>query len=107
MQIYHLISEMKAIYSHTRVCPYNSQHQIYCDLELEPDVVKIMANSRNHLELAHVWQEWHNKVGPPIKNKFMRYVEITNQASKNNGNLQKKIENSIITLYFKRLPRCW
>lgn len=101
LQIYHLISEMKAIYSHIRVCPYSSEHQLYCDLELETDVIKIMANSRNHLELAHIWQEWHNKVGPPIKNKFMRYVEIANQASKNNGKLHNYLERQYYFIFKK------
>lgn len=83
-EIYHLIAEMKEIYAHTRVCPYDYDGS-YCDLELEPDVNRIMANSRNPSELLHVWKEWHNKIGPPMKNKFMRYVELANQAAKNNG----------------------
>lgn len=76
---------MKDIYSHIRICPYNSQEHIYCDLELEPDIKRIMAHSRNHYELVHIWQEWHNKVGPPLKNRFMRYVELANQAARING----------------------
>ncbi|KAL3288649.1 hypothetical protein HHI36_003082 [Cryptolaemus montrouzieri] len=83
-EIHHLISEMKDIYAHVRVCPYDNNDKIYCDLELE-DLSEIMAKSRNPLELAHVWKEWHDKTGPPMKNKFMRYVEIANQASKFNG----------------------
>lgn len=83
-EIYHLISEMKDIYTHTKVCPYENFENINCELELE-DISKIMEESRNPLELAHIWKEWHDKTGPPMKNKFMRYVEIANQASKING----------------------
>lgn len=86
LQIYHLISEMKEIYSHTRICPYDDKESSYCDIELEPDIKRIMANSRNPDELLHVWKEWHDKVGSPMKNKFMRYVQIANQAARMIGN---------------------
>jgi peptidyl-dipeptidase A len=76
---------MKDIYSHVRICPFNNHETLFCDLELDPDVLRIMSNSRNHMELAHTWKEWHDKVGPPMKNKFMRYVQIANQAARMNG----------------------
>ncbi|CAH0551874.1 unnamed protein product [Brassicogethes aeneus] len=84
-EIYHLISEMKDLYAHVRACPYNNFDKLYCDLELDLDVKRIMAKSRSNAELTHIWQEWHNKVGPPMKNKFMRYVDLANQASILNG----------------------
>ncbi|XP_050500285.1 angiotensin-converting enzyme-like [Diabrotica virgifera virgifera] len=87
-EIYHLISEMKDIYATTRICPYKAdffENEIsYCDLDLD-DVHTIIARSRNPIELAHIWREVHNKMGPPMKNKFMRYLELANQASRLNG----------------------
>ncbi|KAG5890660.1 hypothetical protein JTB14_034948 [Gonioctena quinquepunctata] len=87
-EIYHLISEMKDIYSNTKICAYQpdfAHNEVtYCDLDSE-DVQAIMANSRNHFELAHIWREWHDRIGPPMKNKFMRYVELANQAARLNG----------------------
>ncbi|KAK9873973.1 hypothetical protein WA026_002324 [Henosepilachna vigintioctopunctata] len=86
-EIYHLISEMKDIYSNVRVCPFDDNYtnnRIYCDIDLE-GVSKIMEKSRNPLELAYIWKEWHDKAGPPMKNKFMRYIELANQAAKING----------------------
>ncbi|XP_060525929.1 angiotensin-converting enzyme-like [Cylas formicarius] len=87
-ELYHLIAEMKDIYGHVRVCPYRSSEEfgaaIYCDLELG-DVNRIMAASRDNQELVHIWREWHDKTGPPLKNKFMRYVELANQAARLNG----------------------
>ncbi|KAF7283980.1 hypothetical protein GWI33_022798 [Rhynchophorus ferrugineus] len=87
-EIYHLISEMKDLYAHVRICPYvtdfNESVSIYCDLE-QNDAVKIMADSHDNLELLHVWKEWHDKSGPVMKNKFMRYVEVANQAARING----------------------
>lgn len=76
---------MKDLYAHIKVCPYNNFATVYCDLELDPDVKKLMAHSRSNAELMHIWKDWHDKVGPPMKNKFMRYVDLANQASRLNG----------------------
>lgn len=89
---------MKDLYAHVRICPYVQNPQIdetlYCDLELA-DVERIMAESRKHLELLHVWTEWHDKTGPPMRNKFMRYVDLANQAAILNG-------TSLTNLYDKK-----
>ncbi|KAJ8924306.1 hypothetical protein NQ315_007099 [Exocentrus adspersus] len=87
-EIYHLISEMKDTYAHVRICPFRRSdvdESLYCDLELDPDVQRIMAQSRDNMELTHVWRQWHDKVGPQLKNKFMRYVDLANQAARVNG----------------------
>ena len=44
-----------------------------------------MAQSRDYDELMHYWQAWHEALGPPLKNKYMRYVQLANHASKLNG----------------------
>ena len=49
------------------------------------DVARIMAQSRDYDELLHYWQAWHEAVGPPLKNKYIRYVQLANQAAKLNG----------------------
>ncbi|XP_017783079.1 PREDICTED: angiotensin-converting enzyme-like [Nicrophorus vespilloides] len=84
-EIHHLISEMKEMYNSVRVCPYNNKDNRYCDLVLDPDVIRLMEHSRNPGELNHIWKEWHDKTGPPVKNKFMRYVQLANQAARMNG----------------------
>lgn len=76
---------MKEIYSQARICPYNNLENKYCDLEVEPDIYRLMKHSKNPQELLHVWREWHDHVGPPMKNKFMRYVQLANQAARLNG----------------------
>ncbi|CAH1164170.1 unnamed protein product [Phaedon cochleariae] len=87
-EIYHLISEMKDIYATTRTCAYapgiHDNEVTYCDLGLE-DIQTIMAKSKDHKELAHTWREWHDKIGPPLKNKYMRYADLANQAARLNG----------------------
>ena len=54
------------------------------------DVSRIMTQSRDYDELLHYWQAWHEAVGPPLKNKFIRYVQLANQAAKLNG-MQSKL----------------
>ncbi|XP_046422645.1 angiotensin-converting enzyme-like isoform X2 [Neodiprion virginianus] len=83
-EIYHLIAEMKELYTRTRLCPYKeNDHQ--CNLVLDPDINKIMAQSKDYKELSYYWRAWHEAVGPPLKNKYMRYVRLANQAARLNG----------------------
>ncbi|XP_043287785.1 angiotensin-converting enzyme-like isoform X2 [Venturia canescens] len=83
-EIHHLIVEMKELYTRTRLCPYKKMGAS-CNLDLDHDVAKIMAESRDYDELLHYWRAWHEAVGPPLKNKYMRYVQLANQASRLNG----------------------
>ncbi|KAK0158218.1 hypothetical protein PV328_009250 [Microctonus aethiopoides] len=83
-ELHHLIVEMKELYSRTRLCPYKKMGSI-CDLEIDNDVSRIMAESRDYEELLYYWRAWQEAVGPPMKNKYMRYVQLANQAAKLNG----------------------
>ena len=103
---------MSQTYSTTKVCSYQVPDR--CDLSLDPgnfkylliqtglldvfemilhfawstiaDLVKILAKSRNEEELRHVWTEWHDKSGKPIKEKYKQFVALNNEAAKLNGN---------------------
>ena len=44
-----------------------------------------MANSKDVNELASSWKEWHEKTGRPLRSKFIRYVELSNEAARLNG----------------------
>lgn len=44
-----------------------------------------MENSRSEPELRYVWSQWSEKTGPPIKNTFMRYLDLANQAAERHG----------------------
>lgn len=57
----------------------------YCDLRLDPDLVRLMATSRNEHELQHLWHSWHDKIGPPLRNTFMRYLDLANLAARQQG----------------------
>lgn len=96
-QITHVINLMKDNYNQARICPYQGSTAVdhygnnvttfhaYCDLRLEPDLQRIMEKSRNEEELRHVWSEWRDKVGPPVRNTFMRYIDLANQAAVRHG----------------------
>jgi hypothetical protein len=57
-----------------------------------------MSQSRDYDELLHYWQAWHEAVGPPLKNKYVRYVQLANQAAKLNG--KKKLHTFFINRSF-------
>ncbi|XP_055597745.1 angiotensin-converting enzyme-like [Uranotaenia lowii] len=82
-QLMDAINGMQANYAVTRVCKFGQRH--VCDLPLEPDVVNIMATSRNASELQHYWTEWHNKAGTPARPLFDTYVSLANLAATLNG----------------------
>ncbi|XP_066588650.1 angiotensin-converting enzyme-like [Prorops nasuta] len=83
-EVYHLISEMREIYTRTRVCPYEKTG-VNCDLSYDRDISRIMAQSRNYDELLFYWRSWHDTIGSSLKNKFVRFVQLANQAARLNG----------------------
>ncbi|XP_043682054.1 angiotensin-converting enzyme-like [Vespula pensylvanica] len=83
-EIHQLIVEMKDIYSRTRLCPYRNMGS-NCNLSIDHDISKIMTQSKDYDELLYYWHAWHEAIGPPLKNNFMRYVQLSNQASRLNG----------------------
>ena len=59
-----------------------------------------MAQSRDYDELLHYWQAWHEAVGPPLKNKYIRYVQLANQAAKLNGMARKQKINDSKSIFY-------
>lgn len=92
---------MKENYNRAKICPFHgagstvdlstthanyvSAFSTYCDLKLEPDLNQILEQSRNPDELRYVWAEWREKVGPPNKNTFMRYMDAVNRTVQSLG----------------------
>ena len=48
------------------------------------DIIRIMATSRDEAELKDVWQGWRT-VSPPMKDDYVRMVEIANEGSQELG----------------------
>lgn len=49
-----------------------------------------MAKSKDVSELTHMWQQWHDETGRPLRSKFIRYVELSNEAARLNGKSNQK-----------------
>ncbi|KAL4660481.1 angiotensin-converting enzyme [Arapaima gigas] len=75
-----LLATMETKYSVAKVCRDNGE----C-LPLDPDLTKIMAESRDYDELLFAWQGWRNASGRKIRQDYTRYVELANKAARLNG----------------------
>ncbi|XP_037925206.1 angiotensin-converting enzyme-like [Hermetia illucens] len=107
-ELNHVLNLIKESYNNVKVCGYrgdkstvfsetapyspNDQRRAhvapkadYCDLKLDPDIIRIMQRSRSEQELRYFWNIWRESTGPPIKNTFMRYLDIANQAARFHG----------------------
>lgn len=63
----------------------NNDFPNYCDMQLDPEISRILAHSRIESELLYVWKSFRDKTGPKLKNRFMRYVQLANEAAINTG----------------------
>ncbi|CAG2061272.1 unnamed protein product [Timema podura] len=74
---------MQSIYSTANICHFKNDSK--CDLRLEPDLTKILENSRDPEELKHVWLKWRDATGRRMKDMFVQYVELENEAARLNS----------------------
>jgi peptidyl-dipeptidase A len=49
------------------------------------DAEALMGDLRNPAELKEIWQSWHENVGRPMRQDYVRMVEIANQGAKELG----------------------
>ncbi|XP_030629868.1 angiotensin-converting enzyme isoform X2 [Chanos chanos] len=75
-----LLATMETIYSVAKVCREDGT----CH-PLDPDLTKIMAESRDYDELLFAWKGWRDAAGKPLRQNYMRYVELANEAARING----------------------
>ncbi|KAL4104663.1 hypothetical protein QTP88_019945 [Uroleucon formosanum] len=80
-QMHSILNEMKDIYAKAKICPFNYRLTSYCELSLEPDLVRVMANSRDFEELLYTWRSWRDNVGHEIRPKYIKYMELVNEAA--------------------------
>ena len=76
---------MSGTYGSAKVCPFENQS---CDIEsegmnLEPDIEAIFADTPNRSweELSYYWKEWRNASGKLMRNSFIDYLGIQNEAA--------------------------
>uniref|UniRef100_A0A8C3L470 Angiotensin-converting enzyme n=1 Tax=Chrysolophus pictus TaxID=9089 RepID=A0A8C3L470_CHRPC len=75
-----LLSDMETTYSVAKVCRENNT----CH-PLDPDLTDILATSRDYNELLFAWKGWRDASGAKIRDKYKRYVELSNKAAVLNG----------------------
>ncbi|KAK9881012.1 hypothetical protein WA026_014355 [Henosepilachna vigintioctopunctata] len=78
-----LVGDMEKAFSTAKICDFNDK--LKCDLELDPDIVKKTASSRDEKELRHIWVSWRNAFDPKIKPLFKDSVDLFNKAAKLNN----------------------
>ncbi|CAG2107601.1 unnamed protein product [Medioppia subpectinata] len=86
-------TEMEAIYSSAKICVSNK-----CDLELDPDLEKLMAESKDYDQLLEAWVKWRDASGKQMREKYIKYYTLGNKAAKLNKVLDKE---------FKTLDDIW
>nr|XP_046233461.1 angiotensin-converting enzyme [Scatophagus argus] len=74
-----LLSNMETKYSVADVCRKNGT----CH-PLDPDLQKIMAESRDYDELLFAWKGWRDSAGKVLRQDYKRYVELANKAARLN-----------------------
>ncbi|XP_015226730.1 PREDICTED: angiotensin-converting enzyme 2 [Cyprinodon variegatus] len=77
-----ILNEMSTIYSTATVCLPDNPTK--CET-LEPELEKIMANSKSYSERLHVWEGWRKEVGKRMRPLYEEYVDLKNEASRLNG----------------------
>lgn len=90
-QLTSVVTDMNSIYGSAKVCPFDNQN---CDLEsegltLEPDLEAILADTPNRSweELSYVWKAWRDASGKLMRDSFIEYIDIYNEAAEANSML--------------------
>ncbi|KAM4622364.1 angiotensin-converting enzyme [Discoglossus pictus] len=77
-----ILSQMDSIYSTAKVCPPNQNTSCWA---LEPELTEILSTSRSYKKLLYAWEGWHNAAGVPLREKYQKFVEISNKAYQADG----------------------
>ncbi|CAB4004626.1 angiotensin-converting enzyme-like [Paramuricea clavata] len=70
-----LVSQMKTIYSTAKVG----------NDSLEPELINIMATSRDYDKLLHAWLGWRNVSGREMRQMYKEFINLKNIGAKENG----------------------
>lgn len=75
-------SDMMSTYSTGEVCREEDPTKCY---KLDPGLDDIMANSDDYDELVWAWKGWRDVVGVANNDRYIRYVELSNEVALANG----------------------
>lgn len=49
------------------------------------ELTEIMATSRSYKKLLYAWEGWHNESGVRLREHYKEFVELSNKASRADG----------------------
>ena len=75
-------NDLAKIYSTAKVPMYGNPNKL---IGLEPDITLIMRESRDPDELEHYWTEWRKATGNKMRDLYLEYITLTNEAARVNG----------------------
>jgi len=55
-------------------------------LDLEPNLTRILAETRDPDMLLATWWGWHEATGPPMKDLYEEFISLLNTGATDNGN---------------------
>ena len=79
-----LASNLEGAYSDAKICPDGNRTSSTC-MHMDPGVTKLMATSRNYVELTWAFTAWRDQSGKKMKSDFTEYVKYLNIAARKNG----------------------
>ncbi|CAB3241567.1 unnamed protein product [Arctia plantaginis] len=68
-------------YQHYQPITEPTESTNFCNMQLDPEISRILAHSRIESELLYVWRNFRDQTGPKLRNRFMRYVALVNEAA--------------------------
>lgn len=86
----HISSQLSAIYAKGTLEKDGKKYQI------EPELTKLMATSRDYDELLWAWVGWRNETGRKMRDLFLSYVELQNEGARDIGRLFLNISQILI-----------
>eukprot|EP00057_Strongylocentrotus_purpuratus_P027907 XP_011682381.1 PREDICTED: angiotensin-converting enzyme [Strongylocentrotus purpuratus] len=78
-------SRMEQRYHTAKVCRKKGRRARKECLRLDPDLKRVMGESRDDDELLWAWQGWRNETGAPNRDDFQRFVELSNTVAQQSG----------------------
>ena len=73
---------MEKIYSTAKFRSYKDPTKL---VSLEPDLTLLMGKSRDPKELEYYWTEWRKHTGAKMRDLYLEYIDLTNEAARLNG----------------------
>lgn len=82
-----IIADMSGNHGGAKICPYvrTTNMSDECNVALEPTIKNVLQDSKDYDERLYVWNEWRKVSGKPMKEKYIRYVELENESARLNG----------------------